>query len=359
MFSTYIIYNSILILSFFFSFLYSILKKTNIFLPLCIFLTLLIPASLRYGIGTDYFSYIGILEHARNGGITTEFGYYIINFIVVYLNLNSQYIFIISGFIIYFNIILSSVMISKKYFAISILVLVCSFYLLSYSLLRQAIAISFIAVAISLYARQRFILFTVLTIVGSSFHFSVISILAFPLFSFIPIKRNFLILFTIIFSIIILNTNILTTIMSSDIFAMTKYGYYINTKFGGEAKINTGLGVLIKCIVPILVVIYSREIYSLNKNYSIIIYLSVGSILANAASTQIHIFNRLSDIFSFLSFLSVPILLMSIKNVITRYFIVFFIMGLFISLYERTIFTNLSSNNSGLGVTPYTTIFDR
>lgn len=360
MLSTYVIYNFILITCFFFSIFYSKKKSPyNYFIILSIFLTLFIPSSIRYGIGTDYFSYLGILEHARLGSITTEFGYYLINLFVITFDLNSQFIFVISGFLIYINIIISILMLNKKYFPVTIFVLVCSFYLLSYSLLRQAIAISFITLAISFFISRRFILFGLFTLIGSSFHLSVLFIIAFPILTVIEIRRNALIAVTLFLSIMIIKTDVLTLLMNSNLFSMTKYGYYIHTEFGGAAKINTGIGVLIKCIIPILVVIYSDKVVSLNKNYSILVYLSVGSILANAASTQIYIFNRLSDVFSFLSFLSVPILLSSITNRLQRKLIIALIVILFISFYERTIFANLSSTHSGLGISPYVTIFDR
>ncbi|MEX6318823.1 EpsG family protein [Providencia huaxiensis] len=96
------------------------------------------PASIRYGIGTDYFSYLGIFENAKTGYINTEIGYYFINLIVSSLGLIPQFIFVISSFIIYFNLIAS---LNKKFLLATTFIAICTFYLPSYSLVRQAIAI--------------------------------------------------------------------------------------------------------------------------------------------------------------------------------------------------------------------------
>ncbi|MEX6318821.1 EpsG family protein [Providencia huaxiensis] len=109
--------------------------------------------------------------------------------------------------------------------------------------------------------------------------------------------------------------------------------------------------------MPVLTIIFVKN--NKEKNVNIVLFFCVGSIIANVASTKIYIFNRVADTFMFLPYIALPILLESFKLKTNRIIIVIGLLLSFCIYFERTIFTNLSINNSGLGINPYASVFER
>ncbi|WP_369309234.1 EpsG family protein [Providencia rettgeri] len=354
MLETYVIYNSILFSSIALSILYKKINSKLIskFLLILLFLILWVPASIRYGIGTDYFSYLGIFENAKTGYINTEIGYYFINIGVSLLELDPQFIFVISSFIIYFNLIAS---LNKNFLLTATFIAICTFYLPSYSLVRQAIAISFAGLATAQIIKGNDFRFIIFIIAGALFHTSILILIPFYFLKRVSIPKNLLIIITISASIIIYKSEVLIDVLNNSVLASTKYGYYAESKFNTSAEIGSGLGVVIKILIPMLAMIFVRN----NKENNIILLFCVGSIIANVASTKIYIFNRVADTFMFLPYITLPLLLESFKLKTNRIIIIIGLLLSFGIYYERTIFTNLSINNSGLGINPYVSIFDR
>lgn len=314
-----------------------------------------IPSGIRYGIGTDYFSYLRIFQSALEGRVTTEIGYYLINYLVVVTGGEGYYIFLISSLIIALVIVINM---PRHYSCLYVLIFFCIIYLPSFSLVRQSLAVVFLLVSIKHAIENKILLSYFFALVAISFHLSSLLILPFIILRKVrvpPLLALCMIVFCIIF---FLSTNILQDIINSSFIASTKYGFYADTKFGGEAIIGTGGGVLIKALLPLMIILQSSKIVKSQPNCNIIILLSIVAICASIASLRIHIFSRVSDLFMFLPLLGVTYLMNSFSKKITKQICACLIFLSMIVLFERTIATNLSENNSGLGVSPYTTIFD-
>lgn len=74
-------------------------------------------------------------------------------------------------------------------------------------------------------------------------------------------------------------------------------------------------------------------------------------------SAKIHIFNRIPPIFSVI----IPFSVCYVYNIRTKYkqLIIFSFISIYLFLYEVDINISQSSLNSGLGISPYTTIFEK
>ncbi|MCY9797021.1 EpsG family protein [Citrobacter braakii] len=355
---TYFIFNAILFFAVFFSFLYENVKAygIRIILILSVFFIIWIPASIRYGVGTDYFSYLGIFENVKLGAITTEFGYYLINFFVYKTGLNEQFIFAISSFIVCFNFFRS---LDRSYIWLTVLVFLCTFYLPSLSLVRQAIAVSFAGLAVYSILNSKEYKFLIFILIGCFFHYSIIILIPFYFVRNIKLSPKFLLAVTIFGCIILMSSNFLINIMDSSLLGNTKYGYYATSKFNTEAEIGSGLGVVMKLLLPAFAIISAKNLVKLNPKTNIVLMLSVAAIVANVASMKIHIFNRVADIFIFLPYILTPLLIRQFSLRANRVILSVLLSLLFLVFFERTIYTNLTKNNSGLGINPYVTIFNR
>lgn len=126
---TYITYFIILIISSLFAFCTQHVKRNGkIIFAIALFFALWLPAALRYGVGTDFYRYLGMVDSVRLGYVATELGYFLINYFVVYFNLDAQWAIVISSFLIIFLVLLA---LPKQHFTISVYIFVCLFYFLS------------------------------------------------------------------------------------------------------------------------------------------------------------------------------------------------------------------------------------
>src|SRR5690625_1132800 len=110
MLGTFILYGSILIISILLVFIYETEKNRALFLLFYIaaFLTVFIPAAIRYNIGTDYWSYIEIFYHIKNGKPThVEFGYRYLNSFIASFSDNPELLVAFVSFITYFLFFIS------------------------------------------------------------------------------------------------------------------------------------------------------------------------------------------------------------------------------------------------------------
>ena len=228
---TYFLYNFILVNCAIFSFIAGKIKNINLELlsRIVVFLTLTIPASLRYYTGTDYGSYVRMFSD-DNYLESKEILWVWLNRFVQFLNLDVQWVFIFSAILIYFPLCFK---IKKKFYFISIILyIVLSFYFKSYNAIRQMISVSFILWAFICYEDRKFIQMILLYAISIGFHSS--AIILFPLFicSFInfsfKIKFLPLILFTLLM-FIILNINLVELMFKAFDFLNLKYLSYKNS----------------------------------------------------------------------------------------------------------------------------------
>ncbi len=346
---TYLVYISVLIFSSICAYCVSRSRnyETEFFFRMATFLCMFLPAALRYGIGTDYFNYIDILN-SRTLNSNIEWAYRMMNDIIRYLNLDIQWIFIISSFLIYIPICF---LVKKNKIFIYVLFFILLVYLRSYNIIRQAIAISFVLCAFSHYIENRKnIVLIIGALFASTFHFSALLILPLILFLKIRFNKSFILIFLVILMVLVINGNLIYLIFTSDIFLNSGYGNYAFSEYNRETEVGSGLGILLQLAVPFIVIINKKN----NENYSMMILLSSIYILAKVFSTQIYIFNRLLDAVIF-----IPVLLagyiFECKN--RKLLLLFFCICLL--NYLLSINIGQSSKYSGIGVSPYVSIFDK
>lgn len=235
-------------------------------------MTLLIPsffAGVRYGIGTDYYSYEKIFENLKYGKFSrTEIGYKLINYIVAKLGGNVQAVFfIISFFTIFF--VFTALIDNKDKLNVGygMLIFMLLYYQFSYNCLRQALSIAISLFSFKYIVKRDFIKFFLITILSISFHIN--GIVIFPLYflySFLSNSDNrfYIIIFFCVFIFAVYNfTKILLPIFEN-IPLLEYYKSYLIKK----DHFSFGLGVLIVNL-PFIVpgVIYFKSLNKYDNNF--------------------------------------------------------------------------------------------
>ncbi|HAV9954023.1 TPA: O152 family O-antigen polymerase [Escherichia coli] len=354
---TYATYLCILVFSTSVAFCYEHSKSNfKVLLWSVLLLSLWIPAAIRFGVGADYFRYLSMVESVRLGYTSTEVGFYFINYFVVWFDLNPQWSIAISSFIVIF---LSLKAIPRNYFSISVFVLVCTFYLPSFSLVRQAIAIAFIAYGVKNYIdgnKKNYIIFI---LIGSLFHLSALLLVPIYFVARFRVRSSILFLGILIISLLLFLGSGLNALLNSELFLQSKYGYYATSDFIQDAKIGSGVGVFIKMLLPLIFITNAKKILKTNQNLNILLWMSVGCVLANVCSMKIHIFNRLADIFLFVNFMVTSYIITSLEKNVIKQLSSMAIIIVFIVFYCRTIQANYNDDLGGIGISPYKTIFSK
>ncbi|NIE70573.1 EpsG family protein [Pantoea sp. Acro-807] len=354
MFETYSTYILILFFSSLFAFCYQKSKSPlSFFFLILTFLCLWIPAAIRFGVGTDYFRYLGMVQSVRLGYIATEYGYYIINYIVMYLNISPQWVMAITSFLIVFFVFLA---IKKEHFFIAIFIFVCLFYLPSMSLIRQAIGVSIIAWGVSEYLKSKKNTCFFAIIIASFFHISMLILLPVYFVSRLGLKARPQLLIPVILAMFFLSNEIIN-FLSFPFVAQSKYGFYLNSYFAEKPELGSGIGVLIKIFLPLCYLVRARHFQKIHKNHNILAWLSFTVIAANLISINIHIFSRVADVFLFVSFVAGPYVLLGFDRKVIKQLFVFFTIILLTAFYIRTVQVSINNDEGGIGISPYQTIF--
>lgn len=138
-------------------------------------------ATIRYNIGTDYMNYWFYYNGAGNYA-SYEPLFRLLNLIARNV-FNGFYGVLLLSALLTYGFVLASLVRLKNYVSISIglWVYYCYYYVASFNVMRQLIAVSIILYATVLLAENKEILFTILVVVASLFHFSAILTLVFLL----------------------------------------------------------------------------------------------------------------------------------------------------------------------------------
>lgn len=360
MIATYFLYNSILLLSSFFAYCGERVgnKRDEYLCRIMVFLILWIPASFRSDIGTDYSSYQSIYEHIDWYIDELEIGYVWLNQIFRSLSLGHEYMFSAVAALTYAPICFGM---PKKGYSVLIIFYILTLYLVSYNLVRQSIAISFSLYAAVQLLKGRNVLYFVIIIGAVMFHVSALLLLLFFFLKYIRFNIWVGILVTILGSFLIIKFDFISIIFGSDIFLSTSYGRYATSSFNKETEMGSGLGVMVKCIIPFIILFFASKIETSdlqsekNKN-GFLVGLSMAYIFAQVLSVQIHIFNRLVDIVSFMIVLGIGIIYLIRWKY--RKIILLFLSILFLTLFEKNISAGKSSEIGGLGISPYKSILN-
>lgn len=352
---TYFTYNTIFVLSIIFSFLaeYSISKISRIVSRFILFFILFIPAAIRYDIGTDYSNYIDLYNSLNNTPI--EIGYYYINLFVHHFHLSVQWVFAISSLITYSIVCFG---LRRRFFCIIIIFYVLLLYLWSYSIIRQAIAMSFIILAMNFLIYDKNKQYFTCIILATLFHYS--SVILLPLFfvSKFRFSKKTIIIFVSCCIICTFNSVLIDFLFNSSLITNSKYSVYLTSTYNRSTEIGSGIGVFISLLIPVISLFFYHRIIQYDSRFKSILNMNLLYILSYCMALNIYIFNRVSNLFSFAPIMIIAPLFYVINNKRKRNLVLASFILLHILMYERVIFLSSKVLGEGLGISPYTTIFN-
>lgn len=342
------------------AFLYSKCKEKyfGLCLRIVTFTILFIPLAIRYNIGTDYETYVRIVNNIINGHkfYAFEYGYIPIIWLIKNFNLDIQFFFIIPAFI---SLCIIFYIIPKKCFWFCIPAYICVSWIDSFSLVRQSFAAVIFLLSIKSMCDNKFLKAVLWGIVAGLFHTSLFFLLFLLLFT-IP-KWNVFSPYNNIFLFIILNTILALTpaaeYLMQTILSVTPYAAYINTIFAKKPEMGSGLGVLLKLLILLMVLFFSNRNKLLKKDirYNLVIIFTFVFSFSQILSTQIHIFGRMYHMFDpFYIFMLIAIY--DGKSKYKKWVILFIQLAMFL-IYYNILRNSPSSAWGGLGLVPYVSIF--
>ncbi|MBB7221573.1 EpsG family protein, partial [Escherichia coli] len=129
MIETYLTYNTILLGGVLISTLIGLINRGRGTMYLTLFMSLFIPAAIRYGVGLDFFNYVDIFEFPDYYRGQIEIGFYLIVKALSSLGLGYQSLFILCSALTLFFFIKSM---DKENAWASTLIFICTLYLSSY-----------------------------------------------------------------------------------------------------------------------------------------------------------------------------------------------------------------------------------
>ena len=364
------VYFVVYILSSFLSYRYSVEKNKNIayILKLLLFLTLFLPLALRYNIGTDYKNYFKLIRFDVNPSLgrwsSFELGWHPILWIIKTFNLDIHLFFVITSF---FSVYFVLKIVDKKTSFYAILIYVSTLFLDSFSLVRQAFAAILAVYGFKLYFDTGKKIKLIFVLVSVLFHNSMaLLLLLTPLVIYMKKRKDFktttwfvIFIFSFLFFSIVNIPAILFRIISSSIFGNSS-SYFSDSLYGSATQLGSGLGVLLKemCIVSFLFFMTKTTKFGVkNEVYAISNTMLLFILVSYVFSTQITIMNRIPYIFTTFYLITVKSLFYSKSRY--RKLGLYLVILIFTANFIVNIIKNPSSGFGGLGITPYTWIFER
>lgn len=360
MIETYLTYNTILLGGVLISTFIGLVNRGKCTVYFILFMFMFIPAAIRYGVGLDYFNYVDIFNNPDYYQGQIEIGFYLIVKTLSVIGFGYQSLFILCSALTLFFFIKS---IEKESAWASTLIFICTLYISSYCLLRQALAVSILMYSCRLWIDNNKSKSILLLVLACLMHYSAMLfvpiILVSSIFRITTFRALLIMAFMSIFVFVLGGVNL---IFNNELFLSSKYGYYVSSGFNKETQIGSGIGVLIQVIIPISIAIMANKILAINNRYNIVILTTTAFFSSYLLATQVYIFGRMADVFSFSLVFAAPILLRSAKNNLSK--IVFIgMICLYVPVMQATIANNNFKDNelsgSGLGISPYKTIFDK
>lgn len=328
---------------------------------ICLFLSLFLPLALRYNIGTDYINYVRIVKNAIKSDVYTPFeiGWTPIIYLIGRFGWDIHVFFLIPALL---STLIVLYVVPKKYSYLCIPLYISIAWIESFSLVRQAFATVLFLLAVKSFLEKRYFHFVLWAAVSFCFHKSTIILavltpLAVMKWKMLSRYVNFIILFGFYALTRFVNIG---GILMEKVVGNTFYANYILSKFNKADADGSGLGMLVRLAVFILlacVPYVAPNMRERRTRYNIvciyIFFLALGHFLAY----QVHIFNRISNLFS-------PFYILFAINLAeseSRYrrIALLAVESLVFLLFIVGVKAALSSLPGGLGLVPYQSIFSR
>lgn len=345
---TYFFYNILLlsVVAFGYTAEYANDKRVRSFSRICVFLSLFVPAAIRLEVGYDYDGYSNIYEGVDPGAIA-EPGYLFIQETARFFQLDTQWIFVLSSFVMYFPICF---FIGRKSYFLIVIFYTLYIYLESLSFVRQYMAVSFLICGLYYYlyslGKKKWFYFSFASLL---FHLSsALYLLTIPFRRFV-VKHSFVVWGIVLISyVFIIRLSFTDFIFDLAALIMPRYAVYADSDiWNADTELGSGLGVVIRLLIPLCVLFYRKKLLFQNKKNCYLVSLSLLYIFVNFLTLKIQIFGRLNDLFSFVILFGVSELLQ--MSSINRKVIVTLLLFFSLLLFEKTI----------MHVYPYQSIFSK
>lgn len=350
MIETFILYNTILLLSVLFAYYaeYSKTECSRTLARFCLFMILFVPSALRYDIGTDYINYVDNFYFASEYK-ETEIGFYALTVFLRNLHLPAHSLFVCSAFLTYFPLMF----LERKNYTWKMMMYVLLFYLLSYSAIRNMISLSLVVLAFDLFFRGKrwgaFILYPLSVLFHTSSFFFL------PFFLVNKLRCNRIVLLALSLILFWMSyADMLFVLLNNDLFLNSNYGGYVFSEFATKPTYNTGYGVISRILFAMIV--FLSVSFSKTKDNSTI-YLSLFYLISLVLMTKVRIFLRLADTVSISLMFAMPWCIEVFNG--KKMFPLKYLMILFyVVLFEVFIYSNNRNYKEGnVGISPYQTIF--
>jgi len=360
MIGTYIVYNFIIFGATISAYLYE--KSDNkinqiIFLSIAFFIPFFFLA-IRYNIGTDYPNYVVYFEKIASGIDTIkEPGYELVNQIIAYYNLDVQWVFIFFGF---FYLFFAYKALPKKGFAFGVFLFIAISYLYDgFSAIRQGVAVMIMAYAMKYIYSKEFKKYLFWSIMAMSFHLASGFLLLITYFiSNKNFNKYFLMLFMIFAYILVIYTGIIESMLNIVVSIFPKYAWYLQSEYMQPSSIGSGLGILFKIFIALIVIFFKDKIGTKYPESNIVINLYVLYILFLIFRMKIMIFGRMEHMFIVSYIFSVVYFLNTFKKM-SKIFVSIIILSIYYLIFMKYIITGTKDIDNSVHISPYQTILER
>ncbi len=315
--------------------------------------------ALRYDIGRDYQSYVNLFNNIKHGqSVIQEPAYVFINEMVIKFGLDVQWVFVIFGFLfMYF----AYKTIPKKGFALCIFIFICSMYLYEgFNIMRQGLATAMMTYAIRYIYDKNFFKYSIYAVVAMLFHFvtGAIFLLVYPLANKKYNRWLMLSMLGILFFVVMKTDIILST--TKDIAGQLPmyYSIYANSKYMEAANYSSGLGVLAKLMIGVVIIFYKDAIVKKFTIANIIVNLYFLFLLCMILHIDVIIIRRIEHMFIFFQVLAITYFVLTIDKK-SRIFVSMVIGLLFLAMFNLYIKTGTLESGNSVYISPYQSILDK
>lgn len=320
-------------------------KKHKKIIFCVIFLTFTVVSAFRYDVGRDFEdTYIYTFNRIKNNysNVRIDIGLYMIIKLIIFLNGNQQWLFIITSFIInYF--IFKTIFRNSQNKMLSIYIYICgTLYFFSMNGIRQTIAIALFYYSLQYIENRKFKKYLFLNIIGILFHNS--AIIFIPLYFVLNKKLKFKTKVAILL-IVFLSINVLVPIINK-ILLNTKYAMYLtNGAYTSLSQLN------VSTFINIL--IWSLYNISKTNDSKSTIYGNIHfcGIIVTLFLLKVPLAMRIFMPFRYIEFLSVPYLIETkLKNNKIKTLVEFSVMIVYLMYFIHGVYIE-----NGNDVLPYQT----
>ena len=312
------------------------------------FLTLWVPAAIRYDIGTDYPAYEEFFYDTYSDYMET--GFQAIFAFVRWVNNDPRLMFAIVAFLTYLPICF---FLPKERFALVMFFFTVTFYMNTYSILRQSLAVCIIAYAFYyLIQHGGKIRFAIFVLIATLFHSSAILCLLFIFIKPVKSAKTIFIIIAVALGFVLM-TDIVSILFNNAFFLATRYADYASNEFSRETELGSGLGWMIRLSLPVVVLLSTPRIIKENENFTYLIAANLLYMCALILCTQVYIFGRFVFCFHFVTFLSIAMIydyLGKYRKIIVLGLAILTLAYFYVSIFMDT--------TGAIGVSPYKTIFN-